>query len=218
MFGFDNTTQGNERKEYLRAPGLQTNAKFIALTYDATEQYEYFDIELETSNGKYFRERTFGPDPNKVFPKAIWKNGVNEGMETTQQAYERVKREINTKLYHLALCFVSKDELSEKVRGVSTLKEFVNAVNKAIGKPENTINFLTIWKNSDARQKSNLILAERIKWCEPFTEGKEATIRLTKWQIENQLVEKYPYGGASTQTTEGPVLIGENGAGDDLPF
>ncbi len=216
-FGFDNTTQGSEQKRYLRTPGLQVNAKFLGLVYDATEQYEYFDIELETADGRYFRERTFGPDPTKVYPKAIWKGGKQEGMENQEQAYERVKREINTKLYHLALCFVTKDELQEKVKGINTLKEFVQAVNKMIGKPEHNVNFLTIWKNSDARQKSNLILAERIKWCEPYAEGREATIKLTKWQMENQLVEKYPYnGGTSTQTTDSPVIVGEGA--DDLPF
>lgn len=217
-FGFDNTTQGSEQKRYLRQPGLQTNAKFIGLSYDATEQYEYFDIEIETADGRYFRERTFGPDPTKVYPKAIWKNGKQEGQETKEQAFERVKREINTKLFHLALCFTTKDELQERVRGINTLKEFVGAVNKAIGKPDTNINFLTVWKNSDARQKSNLILAERIKWCEPYAEGREATIKLSKWQMENQLVEKYPYQAAGqANTTDTPVIVGE-GAPDDLPF
>lgn len=216
-FGFDNTNQGSE-KRYLRTPGLQLNAKFVSLTYNATEQYEYFDIEIESADGRVFRERTFGPDPNKVFPKAIYKNGKQEGTGTKEQAFERVQRDINTKLLHLALCFTTNEVLRESAKGISTLKEFVDAVNRAIGTPTNNINFLTVWKNSDARQKSNLILAERIKWCEPYTEGREATIKLTKWQLENQLVEKYPYnaGGA---TTDSPVMVGEGAvAPDDLPF
>ena len=214
-FGFDNTNSGSDSVRHLRTPGLHTNAKFVGLTYDATEQYEYFDIEIETADGRHFRERTFGPDPNKVFPKAIWKNGKQEGTETNEQAFDRVKKDINTKLYHLALCFATKDELQESVKGISSLKEFVGAVNKVIGNPENrAINILTIWKNSDVRQKSNLILAERTKWCEPFVEGKEATIKLSKWQIENQLVEKYPYNAAGTSDQ---VLVSDNAA-DDLPF
>jgi hypothetical protein len=214
-FGFDNTNSGSE-KRYLRTPGIQTNARFVGLVYNATEQYEYFDIEIETADGRYFRERTFGPDPTKVFPKAIYKNGKQEGMETNAQAFERVQRDINTKLHHLALCFTTNDVLRENVKGISTLKEFVDAVNRAIGTPTNNINFLTVWKNSDARQKSNLILAERIKWCEPHTEGKEATIKLTKWQLENQLVEKFPYNGGAT--SDSPVMVSEGVATDDLPF
>lgn len=217
-FGFDKLPTG---KVYLKRAGEQENAKFISLTYDATEAYEYFDISIETESGETFRERTFGPNKEKVYPKQLYKNNVKDRMETIDEAFERVQQEINTKLFHLASCFTTKDVLTEKVRNVSTLKGLVEAVNKAIGTPEGTINFLTIWKNSDAKQKSNLIIAERIKWVEPHVPGKKVGISLTKYQIANQLVEKYPYNGGATNTgnhEESLIEEGPVGAVGDLPF
>lgn len=217
-FGFDNLPSG---KVYLKRAGEHENAKFIGLTYDATPQYEYFDIAIETADGSYFRERTFGPDREKVYPKQLYKNNVKDRMETKDEAFLRVQQEINTKLFHLASCFTTKDVLTEKVRNVKTLKELVEAVNKAIGEPQTNINFLTIWKNSDAKQKSNLIIAERIKWVEPHVPGRKVGISLTKYQIANQLVEKYPYQGGHTNEESTESLIEASGpAGEvaDLPF
>jgi hypothetical protein len=57
-----------ERTGYLRQAGLQQAAKFLGLTYNATESYEYFDIEFECADGKMFRERTFGANLEKAFP------------------------------------------------------------------------------------------------------------------------------------------------------
>lgn len=218
-FGFDNV-KPSESKNYLREAGVHENAKFLGLSYDATEQYEYFDIEIETADGRYFRERTFGPNKEKVYPKGIWQSGKQVGTETKDQAFERVQQEINTKLFYLALCFCPKDVLTEKVSKVKSLKELVDAVNKAIGEPSNNINFLTIWKNSEAKQKSNLIIADKIKWCEKHVEGRKPSIQFSKWQITNNLVEKFPYVGTNTgASTE--TLIDENqpvGQVDDLPF
>lgn len=219
-FGFNNVNPSTS-KNYLKEAGVHENAKFLGLSYDATEQYEYFDIEIETADGRYFKERTFGPNKEKVFPKDIWKGGVKIGTETKDQAYERVQNEINTKLFYLALCFVSKDELTEKVSKVKTFKELIDGVNKAISQPEGTINFLTIWKNSEAKKKSNLIIADRIKWVEKHVDGKKPTIALSKWQITNNLIEKYPYVGNSSEEGSTATLVENDqpvGEVTDLPF
>lgn len=217
-FGFDNVKP--TEKNYLREAGVHENAKFLGLSYDATEQYEYFDIEVETADGRYFRERTFGPNKEKIFPKDLWQQGKKIGTETKDQAFLRVEQEINTKLFYLALCFAPKDILTEKVSKVKSLKELVEAINKVIGEPTNTINFLTIWKNNEAKQKSNLIIAERIKWCEKNVEGKKPSIQLTKWQITNNLIEKFPYKAPNSEATE--TLTNEQnqpvGEVTDLPF
>lgn len=220
-FGFDNVKEESSKKQYLREAGLHENAKFIGLTYGATAEYEYFDIELEV-DGKTFRERTFGPDINRVFVKANWENGKQVGMETKEQAYSRSEMEVSTKLLHLAACFVDKQTAIKKVTGLKTLKEFVDAVSKLIGQPKNTINFLTIWKNSDKNERSNLIIAERIKWCEPYVEGTAPGIKLTRYQEEKQMFEKYPY---VAKTSDGPAVknaealeeVTSDVAGD-LPF
>jgi len=212
----------NETKQYLRTPGLHVNAKFVGLKYEANENWEAFDIELETSDGKFFRERTFGPNVDKVYPKALYKDGQKVGMETKDQAFDRVKNEINKKLFYLALCFVDKVTLTEKCASVRTLKELITTLNQLLENTSGTINFLTIWKNSDVRQKSNLILAERIKWCEPYVENVTPTIKLSTYQQANQTVEKYPYSGTETVSSSDVILnnaVEENaGAVDDLPF
>lgn len=216
-FGFDNVKPAE--KNYLREAGVHENAKFLGLSYDATEQYEYFDIEIETADGRYFRERTFGPSKEKVFPKDIWQGGKKIGTETIDQAYDRVQHEINTKLFYLANCFCSKDVLQDKVSKVKSLKELVEAVNKAIGEPSNNVNFLTIWKNKETTRKSNLIIADKIKWVEKHMEGKKPSIQLSKWQIANNLVEKYPYVANNTGTNETLIEEGQPvGQVDDLPF
>ena len=97
----------------------------------------------------------------------------------------------------MALCFTDAETIKHKVKNCNGMKELVdrmNAVIKASGNADISLNFLTIWKNNEGKAKSNLIIAERIKWIEPtqFTEeGKEksATITLTKWQKENGLTE-----------------------------
>lgn len=221
-YGFGNINTGSD-KIYLKEAGLHINCKFIGLSYGATEEYEYFDFEAETPDGRYFRERTFGPDINKVYPKALYKGGQKIGEETRDQAFERVKSEINTKLFYLALCFVPKDVLSTKAASVKSFKELVDAVAKLIDLPSDTkINMLTVWKNSDSRQKSNLIIAERVKWCEPYTEGRTAGIHLTKWQLDNQTVEKYPYrpDNSVDETNNSAIIDGGEGvpATDQLPF
>lgn len=216
-YGFANINDSG--KVYLKEAGLHQNVKFLGLKYEANEAWEAFDIELETSDGRYFRERTFGADINKVYPKAKYVNGVKAGDETKDEAYERVKSEISKKLFHLACCYVSKDLIVEKAASVKSLKEFVELVAKLIGEPTETINILTVWKNSDARQKSNLIIADKTKWCEPYAEGKPATIRLTKWQLENQTIEKYPYNGNQDQSVgNGSAIVDEPHSADTLPF
>lgn len=223
MYSFDEVKESGG-KQWLKRAGLHTNAKFVSLTYTANEQWEAFDIELQTESGETFRERTFGPTIDKVYPKDKWDaNGNKVGLETKEEALNRVNQEILKKLFYLGTCFMSKEELVEKVGKPRTFKELVDSTAKAIGEPETTINFLIVWKNSDARQKSNLIIAERIKWCEAYVEGKPATIRLTKWQQDNQMVEKYPYNSQqnesllSSETIIADITSGEALA-DDLPF
>lgn len=219
-FGFGNVNTKPD-KQWLREAGVHENAKFLDLRYDATEQYEYFDIEIETAEGRFFRERTFGPNKEKVFPKDKYKNKVKVGTETKEEAFERVQQEINTKLFYLASCFCDKQELTEKASKVKDLKGLVEVVRSLIGQPTDTINFLTIWKNNDAKKKSNLIIADKIKWCEKHTEGRKAAIQLNRWQIANNTVEKYPYvGNNSEENNDSLVGSGEVPAGavDDLPF
>jgi hypothetical protein len=218
-FGFDNIP---ERKGYLRQAGLQLNATFIGLSYNATEAYEYFDIEFETEDGRMFRERTFGPNIDKVFPKAKYENGEQVGTETKQEAFDRLHEEISRKLYYLATCFVKPDALAG-IKGVSQLKTVIDKMNQAIaGHTEKRVNFLTIWKNSPSKEKSNLIIADKVKWCEATKydgEGKvlPATITLTSYQKNNCMVEQYPYNGSSNESvkTDAPIIAG---GGDDLPF
>lgn len=215
-YGFSNINETTGRV-YLKEAGLHQNVKFVGLKYEANESWEAFDIELETADGKYFRERTFGADINKVYPKPIYRNGVKEGEETKEEAYNRVRGDINKKLFYLAQCFVDKDTLINKAGSAQTLKELVETVSKLIGQPTETINILTIWKNSDVRQKSNLIIADKIKWCEPYTEGKTPSIKLTTWQANNQTVEKYPYKPEQSES-EGGAILDESSSTEKLPF
>lgn len=203
MLGFATIGGTGGSKRYLRQAGLHEDVKFLGLNYVATEGWEGFDIELETSDGSYFKERTFGPNIDKVFPKALYKDGQKVGMETKEQAYERKEMETSRKLFYLAACF-SKDEkaLRDSLGSVRTLKELVEGVKEIIGEPGNTINFLTIWKNSDAKQRSNLIVADRGQWCESNVPGRKSGLRLTKWQQDNQMIEKYPYGKEVSDTDE----------------
>lgn len=216
-YGFGNINDTG--KVYLKEAGLHQNVKYLGLKYEANENWEAFDIELETADGKYFRERTFGADVTKVYPKAKYAGGIKEGDETKEEAFERVKSEINKKLFHLASCFVDKTELTNKAASVKTFKELVDVVAKLIGEPTKTLNILTIWKNSEARQKSNLIIAEKIKWVEPYVEGRPASIKLTKYQLENQTTEKFPYKGTQEQAASDETIIPDSQpAGEELPF
>ncbi len=210
-FGFD---QVSEKKQgYLRTAGIQQNAKFVGLNYIANEQWEALDIELATADGKIFTERTFGPNIDKVFPKAKWEGGKQVGMETREEAYKRVEDEISQKLFYLGLCFTDSATLKAKVVGCRDLKELVakvNAVITAAGVSDISLNFLTIWKNNDGKQRSNLIIADKVKWVEPTKFGAEgavlpATIKLTSYQQNNNMVEKYPYNGQAAPVTSAAV-------------
>lgn len=218
MFGFDNVP---ESKSYLRTAGLQQNATFVALTYVPNEAWEAFDIEFLCENGETFIERTFGPDKDKVYPKAVYDKvtKVACGMETQQEAFDRVCNEISNKLFYLAACFIDRNELKERIKNCRDFRELVNKVSSIIESCENkpTINFLTIWKNNTNKQKSNLIIAERIKWCEATKLNEAgavmpATIKLTAYQKDNQLVEKYPYQGKNEPAAQNAT------SAEDLPF
>lgn len=221
--GFDNITESTgSNGGYLRTPGIQMNATFVGLEYVFSEAWEGFDIKMLTSDGKVFNERTFGANIDKVYPKNKWADGKQVGMETKQEAFDRVNQEISTKIYHLASCFVDRDTLKSTVRNVKDLKDLIDKTNKAMaqGDTDKKVNFLTMWKNSPTKQKSNLILADRIKWVEPtrFSEAGTplvATISLSKYQLENNMIEKYPYQGAGAPQTAETIL---GGAADDLPF
>jgi hypothetical protein len=218
--GFDNIPVGGG---YLRQAGIQMAARFIALTYVANESWEGFDIELETAEGKLFRERTFGANIEKVFPKQKYQNGQAVGMETKQEAFERVQNDISKKLFYLASAFVTRNVLKEKVKNVKDLKDMVDKVNQALAEAnlDQRVNFLTMWKNSDSKQRSNLILADRVQWIEATRYNGEtpmnAGISLTKYQLDNNMVEKYPYNGNNESTATESALLGSQGV-DDLPF
>lgn len=205
---------------YLRTAGLHQNAKLIGINYDATEQYEYFDIELEV-DGKKFRERTFGPNPDKVYPKDIYENGEKVGSETKEEAFKRAINEVSTKLFYLGNAFVSEAELKASVNKAKDLKDFVEKVNKAInlsGNKETTsLNFLTIWKNNDTKKSSNLIIPINTKWVEASKEGQAPSIKLSKWQLERQMTEKYPYVASQSEAPAGNEAITTDES-SDLPF
>lgn len=214
-----------DRQGYLRTAGVQQDAKFVGLTYNWTENYEYFDIEIETADGRMFRERTFGPNIDKSFPRTKYEKGKAVGTETKEEAYQRSQDEVSRKLYDLASCFVHKDELKERVKNCKDLKDMVGKVNAAIGPVANLphINFLTIWKNSDSKQRSNLIIADKTKWCEPTQYGANGqpmptNIKLTQFQMNNNMTEKYPYKGENAaEGTESTIEAGAQYA-SDLPF
>jgi len=216
-FGFSNVAE--QKKGYLRAAGVQQNAKFVGLTYTANEQWEAMDIELQTEDGKVFTERTFGPNIEKVFPKAKWEGGKQVGTETKQEAFNRVSDEISAKLFHLAACFVDRETLKNGIKDCRDLKELVEKVNsviKASGNAERSINFLTIWKNSEGKQRSNLIIADKVKWVEPTQFGAEgqiapANIKLNAYQLNNCMVEKFPYNGQQAPAATTTAL-------PDMPF
>lgn len=221
-FGFSGIP---ERTGYLRQAGIQLDAKFIGLTYNATEAYEYFDIEFECADGKMFRERTFGANIEKAFPRTKWENGKQVGMETKQEAYDRTTDEISKKLFGLAVCFVPKGTLKEKVSTARDLKELVGKVNSAIGDPASLphVNFATIWKNSDTKMKSNLILADKTTWAEATRYDSQnrplpAAIKLTTFQMNNNVVEKYPYQGNTEGAGTSDTVVGNEAAVADLPF
>lgn len=211
-----------ERSGYLRTAGVQTAAKFVGLTYNATESYEYFDIEFECADGKMFRERTFGANIDKSFPRAKYVKGVNVGMETKQEAFDRTQNEISNKLFELASCFVSRDVLKEKVATARDLKELVAKVNSVIGQPTTKINFITMWKNSDSKKRSNMIFADKTKWCEPTEFDAQnrpmpARIKPTDFQAKNCMTEKYPYNGNAEVVDSDSPMVGATKT-DDLPF
>lgn len=209
-------------KKYLRVAGLQQNAKLVAVKYDAAEYGEYFDIELETADGATFKDRTFIPTAEKVFPKKKYSEGKEVGEETKEEAFKRAKGEIITKLFHLGLVFEDEATLRASITA-PTWKELIAKFNKVItmsGKQDTTrLNFLTVWKNNDNKKSSNLIIPDRTAWVEVYTEGKPAGIKLSKWQLDNQMIEKYPYqAGGSTPNTE-DVISGEaTDVASDLPF
>lgn len=212
-----------DRKGYLKQAGVQMDAKFLGLTYawDTEGSWEGFDIEIETIDGKTFRERTFGADINKVYPRTKYVENKPAGVETKLEAFDRTEAEISEKLLHLASCFVRKDVLKEKIKSASDLKTLISKINAAIGAVDSLprINFLTIWKNSELRQKSVLILADKTKWCEATqldNQGRPmpANIKLTKYQSENCMIEKYPYQGTQSNTS----VATETAAANDMPF
>lgn len=222
MYGFEDIP---ENKRYLRTAGKHIKSRFVSLKYDATEEYEYFDIELETENGETFRERTFAPNIDKIFPKKKYKHRKVVGEETKEEALERVNKEISAKLFYLGKCFVEDAKLREAVAKASDFKELVDKLNKAInstGNVDNPINFLTVWKNSDQKQRSTLIIPERTFWVEPYVEGKSPTIQFNPWQLENQMTEKYPFNGNGEVSSTDDAIVNASTTAvpidDDLPF
>jgi len=213
-----------ERTGYLRQAGIQLNAKFLGLTYNATENYEYFDIEFECADGKLFRERTFGANIEKSFPRTKWEGGKQIGTETKQEAFDRTQEEISKKLFELASCFVSRNTLKEKVSSARDLRELVAKVNSVIGPVQGlpNVNFATIWKNSDGKKKSNLIIADKTTWCETTkydsnSRPMPAAIKLTTYQLNNNVVEKYPYNSNAEANASGSPIAVDITA-DSLPF
>lgn len=220
-YGFEDVVVQPAPVKYLDSAGLHKNAKFIDLSYDATEQYEYFDIELETEDGEKFRERTFGPNADKVFPRKKYEGGVAVGEETKEEAFKRSINEVSAKLFYLGAAFLNEDELKASVGKPQNLKDFVEKVNKAItlsGNRDTTrLNFLTVYKNSDAKQRTNVVIPDRTRWVEKYAEGAPVGIKLNKWQQENLTTRKYTYQGNSEVANTNDTIVGDT-VNDDLPF
>lgn len=194
----------DQKKSYLRTAGLQQGARLVNLGYVANEKWEGIDIEMVTSEGKVFTERTFGPTLDKVFPKKLWQDGKEIGEETKEQALERVQGELAQKLFYLALCYTDADTIRNKVKECSGVKDMVDKINAVIKSNKDwatiELNILTIWKNSPSKQRSNLIIADKIKWVECAVVNPEGgymptKINLTAWQRTNGMKEEFPYNG-----------------------
>lgn len=220
MFDFSNET---EKKSYLRTAGLHKGGIFKSLTYNAEPSYEYFDIVLEV-DGAEFRDRTFGTTVEKVFTRKVFEKGVPRD-ETKEEAFEREYKEKFFKVLYLVMCFTSEDAAKEAIGKFDGLKDLVEKANAIIAGNEAHVNFLTIWRNSDSKQESRLVIADRVKWIEPVVtdaEGnpKEATLSLTKYQKDNMLVEKYPYngGGSDNESSNTSDTLIDEEVEDDLPF
>lgn len=225
-FSFDNIKEEGKGGSMLREAGVQMGGKFVELVYTANEEWEGFDIKLETSDGRSFRERTFGPSLNKVFPRAKYSEGKQVGTETNQEAFERVQGEISKKLFYMASCMVEPEALKEAVGSARDLKTLVDRINKVIteGNTEVKINFLTMWKNSQVKRRSNLILADRVKMFEitQFDEEgkmKSPGISFTKYQIEKCMVEEFKDEWKNTnESTNNDAVEMNGGSVSDLPF
>jgi hypothetical protein len=101
----------------------------------------------------------------------------------------------------------------------------VAKVNSVIGDVNSLpmVNFLTIWKNSESKKKSNLILADKTKWCEATqfdAQGRPlpASIKLTSYQLNNNVIEKYPYNSNAEANATSDAIVGSAPAVADLPF
>lgn len=223
-FGFENVNT-KSGVNYLRTPGLHKGGKFIELKYDASENWEYVDIVVEDANGAVLRDRSFGPDIKKVYPRQLWENGQPGRMETPEEAYQRNQSELSEKIFYIALAASGKTEaeLKAAVGTATDLKSFVDKVNAVMPPANETlpINFLTIWRNSDSKQRSNMAIPDGIRWVETAVKDSngniQSTIRLKAWQEQNQLKEKYPYNGDSRSEE---TILGDNTKpeGGDLPF
>lgn len=217
--GFSGVNVSNSEKvSYLNKAGLHKDAVLVSVSYDATETYEYIDIELDVQGNK-FRDRTFIPTEDRVFLKKKWAGGKEVGEETKEEAFKRSIQEIVNKLFYLGAAYSSEEEL-KNTENAKSWKELIAKLNKIIddsGNKDQKLNILTVWKNNDTKKTSNLIIPVNTKWVE--ASGETITIKLSKYQTDNLLVEKYPYVSNNAAPT-GDSAINESteDTTGDLPF
>lgn len=225
-YSFEDIQDSGVRVNRVRTAGIHENGKFKSLEYVLAPDgsWEAFNIEVEDNAGAILSERTFGPNIDRIFPKRKYENNAVVGEETKEEAFNRIQKEISKKLFYLAVCFVDEKDLREEVKSASDLKSLVEKVASLIeksGNKNNSINFLTVWKNNDNKKTSKMIFPENSKWVESTRldpEGKvvPSIIQLTPYQRTQQSFEKYPFVGSTTQQVN--ESFGVDTSASDLPF
>jgi len=224
MFDYSKEKVGGS-SVYLRTCGVHQGVIFKGLEYVATDSYEAFDLIFDV-NGAIFKDRMFGTSLEKAFPKKIYENNVVAGEETKEQAYHREMKERYLKVASFVNLFAGEESVKAMSK-FNTFKDLVDKANKELASVDTTrpINILTIWKNNDAKQTSNLILPSKGKFVE-LTEYNEegkaisAKIQPTIWQQQNVMIEKYPYGASNEASSSDSTILNDinSVATDDLPF
>lgn len=214
-FRFEEISKENTTR-YLRSAGVHTG-NFIALEYvNQDAAWEGFDITLLTTTGETYRDRTFGANKDKSFPKNKYEKGVVVGMETIEEAYQRVQDDIAKKLFYLTKCFVEPEVILNKLKGASDLRTVIEKLNQLLSGADTTglVNFLTIWKNNKNKQSSTLITPPGL-WIEKATINADGSVAIsnikpTKYQIANNMTEEFPFRAAQVEAS--PEVAG------DMPF
>jgi len=227
MFDFSNE-KPSTGVQYLRTAGTHTGAQLVELVYDATATYESFDIKLDV-NGVSFRDKTFAPKQDKVYPAKKYDKGQVVGEETQEEAYQRAWKEVFFKLAYLVSAFVGEEKTMTELGKFDGMKDLVDKANNLInsGDTSTKLNIVVGWKNNDSTQKSNLTIPDRgAKWVEATQYNADRTVKTptvkfkSSAQETRMMEERYPYGGTNNESTNSDSVILNNisSTDDSLPF